>query len=350
MLTAYRKLGSNLYLENPGVLSSQLSPGMKFVHRPGVTISQSDNVQESLDSHNAAMLHYDEHYALHTKWRRPLVVSTLTVQKLLGMTSKTFARQRRIVKMHSIDMLKPLFAGDTLYAQTMVMRCDGPTNPDDSWVNVRLKTEGLNQKKQQLAMIDYDIEIWCHDAPQDFEDASPATDMRFASHIQRDDQAWVEQQGLFFEDMREGECFIHRPRRTLMAEEAALHAARSLEVGSQFFDWPYAQSSGLRCNAVPQAWLLSIVAALSTRLLGRVIANLGWFDVEFIKSVEVGDTIEARTRIMKLRSSASRPEQGIATVQTLAHNQRGELCLSFQRTLLVYKRSFDNPYASAGYA
>lgn len=91
MHTAYYHLGDGLYAERFGLGFEHLSAGQRFVHRPGITFSQQDNVSEALDSINSAMVHYDDCYAGLTDWKRPLMVSTLTLQRLIGMTSKTFA-------------------------------------------------------------------------------------------------------------------------------------------------------------------------------------------------------------------------------------------------------------------
>jgi len=75
--------------------------GQVFHHRPGMTISQQDNVEETLDTLNQAMLHFDAHYASQTEWKKPLGVSTLTLQRLMGMTWKTFNKKMRICQYRS---------------------------------------------------------------------------------------------------------------------------------------------------------------------------------------------------------------------------------------------------------
>ena len=96
MFTYHYKLFDNTYIERHGLSPTEFAAGQHFVHRPGITMSQQENVNDALDSLNGAMLHFDEQYARNTAWQRPLMVSTLTVQRLLGMASKTFARQTRI--------------------------------------------------------------------------------------------------------------------------------------------------------------------------------------------------------------------------------------------------------------
>lgn len=349
MFTSYWQTNPGTYLERPGVLAAQLVPGMRFAHRPGITMSQQDNVNDALDSLNGAMLHFDGQYASHTSWKQPLMVSTLTVQRLLGMASKTFARQVRIVRMASIAMTAPVFGGDTLYAETEVVEVGPGSGHEGGVVPVRLCTTGINQDGRKVADIDYSVELWGSNSPLDRDGGTPATEPRFASHLRRADGSWLEQTGLFFEDLRVDETFVHAPRRTFLQEEAVLHAARALDVGARYCDRTLAAQMGLQHTAVPQTWLLSVAAALSTRLLGRVTTNLGWVDVEFGADVAPGDTVQARSTVLALRDSGSRPDEGIATVRTVATKQDGSPCLSYQRTLLVYRRGSGNPYAAAGY-
>jgi len=336
MHTNFYAVGPGLYQETFGLAPAHLQPGQRFVHRPGITLSQQDNVDDALDTVNSAMIHYDARYAEQTTWKQPLMVSTVTLQRLIGMTSKTFGRRRRIVRFASLGMKRPVFGGHTLYAESEVLGVDGAL--------VSLRTTGLNQHDEVVAQIEWKIEMDPALLPRD-----PALEPRFASHRQRDDGAWVEQVGLYFEDLQEGETFIHWPRRSITAHEAQRQALRSLEISPQFHDLELAASLSQAEPDVPQPWVLAIVTALTTRTFGRVNANLGWVDVEFGADVQCGDTLEARSTIREVRNSASRPNEGIATVDTEARNQRGERVMSYTRTLLVYRRDADNPYAASGY-
>ena len=89
---AFLRAGDARYQERLGLDFEEFAAGQRFRHRPGMTLSQQDNADEALDTLNSAMLHYDAHYAAQTAWRRPLVVSTLTIQRVIGMASKTFGR------------------------------------------------------------------------------------------------------------------------------------------------------------------------------------------------------------------------------------------------------------------
>ena len=148
---AYVRLGAHRYRERFGLSFEDLQPGMRICHRPGVDVSQQDNREEAVDLLNNAQLHYDSYYAAHTEWKNPLGVSTMTVQRLLGMASRSWYRRRNITGIDSIAMTHPVFGGDTLYSMSMVTGVDAGDDPDVGQVNCT--TEGVNQRNQKVSKI-----------------------------------------------------------------------------------------------------------------------------------------------------------------------------------------------------
>ena len=54
MLSAYDRLDDHCYRERIGLALEDFSPGQRFRHRPGVTLSQQDNADEARETLNAA--------------------------------------------------------------------------------------------------------------------------------------------------------------------------------------------------------------------------------------------------------------------------------------------------------
>ena len=50
MFSAYHRIGENRYRQRIGLDFEDFSPGQRFRHRPGVTLSQQDNADEALDT------------------------------------------------------------------------------------------------------------------------------------------------------------------------------------------------------------------------------------------------------------------------------------------------------------
>ena len=349
---AYARTPHGHLLERSGLDFEDFQVGQRFVHRPGITVSQQDNVDEALDTLNGAMLHYDHHYAAHTQWKRPLMVSTLTLQQFLGMSSATFARRQRVERFASISMTAPVYGGDTLYAESEILELQEDDHQDAGRVVVRC--QGLKQDGTVVARFTYDARVWRRGcgpihSPPGVGALTQVQEERFLSYRQDGAARWVEQSGMFFEDFRAGESFLHWPCKTLTTPDGRQRAWRSRDWSPQFHDSAWMADQGAGQPLLPQAWVLGIATALTTRSFGRVSANLGWHDVELHHDATAGDTLRAQSTVLEQRLSRSRPHEGILTVQTRAFDQTQRLVLSFVRDLLVYKRSAASPYAAAGY-
>jgi itaconyl-CoA hydratase len=347
---AYLRAGEARFQERFGLDFEEFVVGQRFKHRPGVTLSQQDNTDEALDTLNAAMLHYDAHYAAQTEWRRPLMVSTLTLQRLIGMASRTFGRKRAILGFSEIALTGPVFGGDTLYAESEIVAIKAGEQSDCGVVSVI--TRGVNAAAAEVAKLAYDIAVYRRGRHPDEAGAAPlpaAEEPRFALYRTLDDGTLVEQYGLFFDDARAGETFVHYPRRTMYGDQAVEHALRSLEANPQYHDRAWIERHQAGAQRIQETLVIAQVTAATTRTFGRVVANLGWYDVRLPAPVHAGDTLEAESTVVETRASKSRPHEGILTVDTRAYNQRRELVLSYRRNLLVYRRSADLPATRAGY-
>ena len=156
------KVGENRYRERYGLDFEDFAAGQVFKHRPGLTLSQQDNVEEALDTLNQAMLHFDAHYAAQTEWKKPLMVSTLTLQRLIGLTWKTFAKKVRILGWADISMTRPVFGGDTLYAETEIKDTQEVAG-DPSCGRLTVVTTGINQDGAVVCAMAYDLLVYKRD-------------------------------------------------------------------------------------------------------------------------------------------------------------------------------------------
>ena len=353
--SSFYALGNDRYREMPGLPFERFAVGQRFAHRPGVTVSQQDNADETLDSYNGAMIHFDGRYAAQSSWARPLMVSTLTVPRFVGMTAKTLGLRRDLLGFSEISMTAPVFGGDTLYASSEVLACRAVGEVGV----VTLALTGYKDRDakgaalpalQPCAKLVFDVEVYTLEGWRGValgEVGEPVQDGRFACY--RDDNGLLtEQFGLFFEDARPGETFIHAPARTFYREDMVAMARRSFDFAPSLHDPRWAQRYQSGRLRVPETMLLGAVTALTTRTFGRVSANLGWTDIR-LGPVHEGDTVEAESTVVDARESRSRPDEGVLTVDTRAVNEAGDVVCSYRRNLLVYKRSGNSPYAAAGY-
>jgi itaconyl-CoA hydratase len=347
---AYVRAGDARYQERFGLDFEEFAVGQRFKHRPGVTLSQQDNADEALDTLNAAMLHYDANYAGQTVWKLPLMVSTVTLQRVIGMASRTFGRKQKILRFAEIALTAPVFGGDTLYSESEITGVRGGEAADHGVVTVI--SRGLNAQGKEVAKLTYDVAVYRRGAHPDEAgqpELPPVEEERFKLYRTLADGTLIEQYGIFFEDAQPGETFVHYPRRTFYRDEAVERALRSLEVTPQFHDQSWLERHRGGRHAIQETFVITVATAATTRTFGRVVANLGWYNIELPTRTYAGDTIEVESTIVEKRDSKSRPNEGILTVDTRAYNQRRELALSYRRNLLVYRRTAETPYESAGY-
>ena len=141
----YEEIGPQRYRASPGRYYEDFVVGDVYEHRPGRTVSQQDNAWFTLLTMNTHPLHFDEEYAKSTEFGRPLVSSPLTLAILVGMTVSDVS-QRAIANLgwKEIALTAPVFPGDTLYAETEVLKKrESRSRPNAGIVTVH--TTGRNQ-------------------------------------------------------------------------------------------------------------------------------------------------------------------------------------------------------------
>lgn len=145
MTVSHVKVGENRYRESFGRYFEDFTVGDVYEHRPGRTITDVDNSWFTLLTMNTHPLHFDAEYAKKSEFGRPLVVSALTVSIVLGMSVSDIS-QKAVANLgwKEIKMTAPVFAGDTLYAESEVLEVrESKSRPTQGIVTV--KTLGKNQ-------------------------------------------------------------------------------------------------------------------------------------------------------------------------------------------------------------
>jgi acyl dehydratase len=140
-----KQVGMQRYRETFGRYYEDFVVGDVYEHRPGRTITETDNTWFTLLTMNTHPLHFDKEYAKASEFGRCIVCSPLTVALLVGM-SVTDVSQKAIANLgwREIRMAAPLFAGDTLYGESEVLEMrESASRPTAGLVTVR--TVGKNQ-------------------------------------------------------------------------------------------------------------------------------------------------------------------------------------------------------------
>jgi itaconyl-CoA hydratase len=117
-------------------------PGFVIRHPLGRTITDTDNTWFTLLTVNTNPIHFDAHYAAQTEFGKPLVNSTFTLALITGLTVADVSQYAVNLGWDEIRMPAPVFAGDTLYAQTEVLtRRESQSRPTMGLVEI--KTTGF---------------------------------------------------------------------------------------------------------------------------------------------------------------------------------------------------------------
>jgi len=148
MVQTLKKTGENRYRESFGRYYEDFVVGDIYEHRPGRTITQNENIWFTLLTMNTHPMHFDEEYAKHSEFGQCIVASPFTLALMVGM-SVTDVSQKAIANLgwNDIRMTKPLFAGDTLYAESEVLGKRESKSRDNAGI-VTVRTTGINQKDE----------------------------------------------------------------------------------------------------------------------------------------------------------------------------------------------------------
>ena len=133
------QVGPNRYRESYGRYFEDFNVSDVYEHRPGRTLSEADNTWFTLLTMNTHPLHFDAAYAAKTEFERPLMNSTLTLAMVAGMSVSDLS-QKAIANLgwDKIRLTAPVFAGDTIYAESEVLaKRESKSRPDQGIVTVK---------------------------------------------------------------------------------------------------------------------------------------------------------------------------------------------------------------------
>jgi itaconyl-CoA hydratase len=125
----------------------ELEVGAVYRSRNGRTVLEADNVWFTLLTLNTNPIHFDAEYAATTEWGRPLVDSTFTLALVTGLSVEDVSERGINLGWDEVRLLKPVFVGDTIRAETEVLsKRESQSRPGSGIVRVR--TRGLNQRDE----------------------------------------------------------------------------------------------------------------------------------------------------------------------------------------------------------
>jgi acyl dehydratase len=146
--------------------------------------------------------------------------------------------------------------------------------------------------------------------------------------------------GLHFEEFHAGQEFAHPWSRTVTEMDNTLFSLLTMNPQPLHIDAHFAAETEWGQRLFNSLYTLGILVGMTVNdtTLGTTVANLGMSDVRFPKPVFHGDTLRARTRVVSVRDSQSRPETGLVEFEHTALNQRDEVVAVCRRTAMMKRR------------
>jgi len=133
---------------NIGPYYEDFNAGDIIKHWPGRTITEADNTWFTLLTLNQHPIHFDVNYAKGQMFGKPIVNSCFTLALLAGMTVRETS-QNTIANLgwEDIKIPRPVFVGDTIYAETEVLDMRLSKSRPNTGV-IKFKQTGFNQNNE----------------------------------------------------------------------------------------------------------------------------------------------------------------------------------------------------------
>jgi acyl dehydratase len=109
-------------VEQRGLYYEEFEPGIRYLHRPGRTVTDADNVLFTTMTMNTQALHLDAAWAATQPFGRPLVNSMFTLSTMVGASVAQLTQGTIVANLGFMEVSfpHPLFPGDTLYSESVV--------------------------------------------------------------------------------------------------------------------------------------------------------------------------------------------------------------------------------------
>ena len=144
--------------------------------------------------------------------------------------------------------------------------------------------------------------------------------------------------GYFFEDYLVGQHFHHATPRTITAGDVALYIALTGARQPTHCAATVATAIGFRDTPIDDMLHFHVAFGKTVADISyNAVANLGYADCRFLRSVFIGDTIRCKTEIVGLKQNSS-GKTGVVYVRSNAFNQHDENVLTWVRWVMVHRR------------
>lgn len=146
------------------------------------------------------------------------------------------------------------------------------------------------------------------------------------------------QYGRYLEEYVPGQLFVHPRGFSFTQSNIDAFSRTYMQCNPLYLDLEYARAHGFSQLPASPQMVFNVVLSLGVQNDSeKVIANLGYYNAQFLTPVFPGDTVRAMTMVVD-RKERGADKPGIVTIRTLGVNQRDEVVLQYERKLMVAYR------------
>jgi itaconyl-CoA hydratase len=146
--------------------------------------------------------------------------------------------------------------------------------------------------------------------------------------------------GKYFDDLATGQRHRHTIGRTITEADNTLFCALTMNSQPLHLDQVFAAKSEFGQRIVNGIFTLGLLVGLTVSDLteGTIVANLSYDRIVHPLPVFLGDTLYAESEVLDTRPSTSKPDRGIVRLRHRGMNQRGQVVIEVDRTVLFLRR------------
>ena len=148
-------------VEQRGLYFEEFEPGVRYLHRPGRTLTESDNVLFTTLTMNTQALHLDAAWSETQPFGQRLVNSMLTISTMVGSSVAQLTQGTIVANLGFTEVAfpHPLFHGDTLYTETEVVEKRLSASRPGQGI-VTLRHTGKNQDGVVVGVATRSVMVW----------------------------------------------------------------------------------------------------------------------------------------------------------------------------------------------
>jgi acyl dehydratase len=134
-----------------GKYFEEFKVGEVFKHQPARTVTETDNLLFSTLTLNLQPLHLDSEFSKKAEFGQRLVNSIFTLGLIVGVSVADLTLGTTVGNLgfEKVEFPKPVFIGDTLYAETEIKEVR-PSKSRPQWGVVIFEHRGTNQRGETV--------------------------------------------------------------------------------------------------------------------------------------------------------------------------------------------------------